>query len=50
MFNVSSAGLKSSTFVHKVEKPPTWLLTFVEQKGNLSCDMEVMWKLNLINL
>jgi hypothetical protein len=45
MLNVASAGLKGSTFVHKVENPATWSLTFVVQKGNLSYDMEMMWKL-----
>jgi len=45
MLNVSSAGLKVSTFVHKVENPATWSLIFVGQKGNLSYDMEVMRKL-----
>jgi len=44
MSNASSAGLKVSSFVHKVENPATWSLTFVGQKGNLSCDTEVMWK------
>jgi hypothetical protein len=45
LLSVSSAGLKVSTFVHKVENPATWSLIFVGQKGNLSYDMEVMWKL-----
>jgi hypothetical protein len=45
MASVSSAELKVSTFIHKVENPSTLSLTFVGQKGNLSCDMEVMWKL-----
>jgi len=45
VLNVSSAGLKVSTFVHKVENPTTWSLIFVGQKGNLSYGMEMMWKL-----
>jgi len=38
--NVSLAGLKVSTFVHKVENPATWSLTFVGQKE--ICPM--IWK------
>jgi hypothetical protein len=43
---MTSSELKGSTLVYKVENPsPTWSLTFVGQKGNLSYDMEMMWKL-----
>jgi len=50
MFSVSSAELKVSAFIHKVENPATLSLTFVGQKGNLSYSREVMWKLTWLML
>jgi hypothetical protein len=43
---ITLSELKCSTLVLKAENPPAiWSLTCVGQKGNLSYDMEMMWKL-----
>jgi hypothetical protein len=50
MFSVSSAGLKGSAFVHKVENSATWSLTSVGQKGNFVLLYGRDVEINLINV